>query len=60
MFFDKFRSLFVDVIGVLVTLLLSKKYHFEMTIPLAVILNYCKKINSSKHLVRTTVAELHN
>ena len=22
--------------------------------------NYCKKLNSLKHLVRTTVAELHN
>ena len=25
-----------------------------------VIINYCKKLNSLKHLVRTTVAESHN
>ena len=26
----------------------------------AIYWNYCKKLNSLKHLVRTTVAELHN
>jgi len=30
------------------------------TASIAVISNYCKKLNSLKHLVRTTVAELHN